>query len=170
VRAPTLDSPAIQGKLTNRPGSRATVSDYLQYTCFWIPSLIEKFRNHFSLAWYVDQTYAFRLQKPLKPDEIDDAFPDAPDALGRDGFIALFHRIIEGAIARNDYEAKVKHTAQLAAAFTYIGDELEARKTFANLFHEPAAANYKELLRRARLSPTYRPNGAGGEPILLGEG
>jgi hypothetical protein len=151
------------------PGSFFLFQDYLQYTCFWIPSFIETLRDHFSLTWYVDQTYAFRLRKPLTADQIDDVFPDAPDILGRDGFLAMFRRIIDAAVARNDYDAKVKHTAQLAAALTYIGDQSEARKTFANLFHEPAAANHKLLLRRARISPTYRPNGAGGEPILLEE-
>jgi len=151
------------------PCSFFIFQDYLQYTCFWIPSFIEKFCNDFSLAWYVDQTYAFRLQKPLKPHEIDDAFPDAPDVLGRDGFIDLFRRIIEGAVARNDYEAKVKHTAQLAAALAYIDEKPEARKIFANLLQEPATGNFQGLLQQAQISPTYRPNGEGWEQILLNE-
>jgi hypothetical protein len=150
-----------------RPGSFFIFQDYLQYTCFWIPSFIEMFRDHFSLAWYIDQTYAFQLRKPLNPDKITDAFPDSPEAVSRDCFLAIFDRIIQEAVSRMDYEAKVKHTAQLAAALTYIGDKLEARKTFANLIHEPAAVHYKGLLRQAQLSPTYRP---GGEQILLGAG
>jgi hypothetical protein len=151
-------------------GSFFLFQDYLQYTCFWIPSFLETFPSHFSLAWYVDNMYAFRLRKPLSPHEIDATFPDAPEALGRDAFRALFDRIIAGAVARQDYEAKVKHTAQLAAALTYIGEKPEARQIFAGLSRDPAAVNYQGLLQRALRSPTYRPNGANGEPILLGEG
>jgi hypothetical protein len=152
------------------PGSFFIFQDYLQFTCFWLPSFLETFRSHFSLVWYVDNTYAFRLRTQLSPGAIDAAFPDTPEALGRDAFRALFDRIIAGAVARQDYEAKVKHTAQLAAALTYIGEKPEARQIFAGLSHDPAAVNYQGLLQRALRSPTYRPNGANGEPILLGEG
>jgi hypothetical protein len=152
------------------PGSVFIFQDYLWYTCFWIPSFIEAFRDHFSLVWYVDLTYAFRLRMPLDPDEIGRTFPDAPEALGRDAFLAMFHRIFAGAVARQDDEAKVRHTAQLAAALAYIGEKTEARKILADLAHDPAAVAYQGWLQQARLSPTFRPTGAGYEPILLAEG
>src|SRR5262249_37664564 len=101
---------------------------------------------------------------------IDRTFPDAPEDLGRDAVLAMFHRMIAGAVARHDDEAKVKHTAQLAAALAYIGEQTEARKIFADLAHDPAAVDHQWLLQQARRSPTYRPTGAGNEPILLGEG
>ncbi len=150
-----------------KPGSRFIFQDYLQHTCFWLPSFIGRFKKHFRLLCYVDHTYVFDLLGPLSPEEISDKFPDTAESWSADVFSELFGCIRAEAEVRGDRGAFLIHALQYGAALAYIGETDRARAFFEELAREPAAEGFGQLVSRAARVPTYRPNGSGGEPVRL---
>lgn len=145
------------------PGAYFIFQDYGWYTCFWIPVFLRIMSKHFKLLACVDNTYTFKLLKPLDKDELDKLYPDSPESLGWEFFDALFTDLISEAAVRDDSYAQFVHQLHHAAALAYIGDLDGARSGLDLLSSRPYPPGYKELIRRSRESPTYNSQG----PIYL---
>jgi hypothetical protein len=143
----------------SRVGTFFIFQDYGWYTCFWIPTFTEVFKDYFKLIGYVDTTYAFILVKPLNGDIIREYFPDTPSELGEDRINAIFKSLIGGAVTRNDYSAVVRHSLQNAGAIAYIGNREKAKKIITAVKKEARYANYRSMITAALRSPTYTPDG-----------
>lgn len=150
-----------------RPGARFLFQDYLQFTCFWLPSFIQRFNECFRLLCYVDQTFVFDLIKPLPPERIEAEYPDKPESWDAKTFETIFAGARLAAEARDHREALVKHAIQYGGALAYIGEKDLARSWFAALMRNPLASEYAAVVQAAAAAPTYRPNGWGGEPVKL---
>jgi hypothetical protein len=151
------------------PGAFAVFQDYGWYTCFWVSAFIESFSDYFDLVAYVDATYVFQWRRALTPKIIDERFPDRPEDLSVKEHSRLFQGLSEKARARGDRRMMVIHRIHLAGALAYLGDTRAAVATMDDLLKTWWIVDYEDMARLARRSPTYRPNGLGGEPILLPE-
>ena len=149
------------------PGAFAIFQDYGWYTCFWIAAFLQTFPDHFDLVAYVDATYVFRWRRVLTPEAIEERFPDRPEDLGAQGCRALFDALGEKARARGDRRMMVIHRIHLAGALAYVGDTDAAAAMMDDLLRTWWIADYEDMVLPARRSPTYRPNGLSGEPIVL---
>jgi hypothetical protein len=140
-------------------GNYFIFQDYGHYTCFWIPAFIETFRDHFELLSYVDDTYTFVLVEPLRIEDIDQRFPDAPHGFTASEFSVLFDRLADEAATREDYFAVARHAMQKAAALAYIDKKSESRAVLNQLARQPWALSQRKVIKRALRSPTYTPDG-----------
>jgi hypothetical protein len=140
-------------------GSYFIFQDYGHYTCFWIAAFVETFRDHFELLSYVDDTYTFVLVKPLRIDDIEQRFPDAPAGFTAGEFSMLFDRLADEAAMREDYFAVVRHSMQKAAAFAYLDNKSESRAILNRLARQPWALSQRKVIKQALKSPTYTPDG-----------
>jgi len=143
----------------SRVGSFFIFQDYGWYTCFWIPTFLEMFKDYFRLIGYVDATYAFIQIKPLNSDVICKRFPDTPSELGEEKMSAIFKSLIGDAVNRNDYSAVVRLSLQSAGAIAYIGKREKAKTIIQSLEKNVWAGRYKSLISLALRSPTYTPDG-----------
>jgi hypothetical protein len=150
-----------------QPGACFIFQDYLMHTCFWLPAFVACFPDRFRLVCHVDHTYAFQLVKPLAPEHIAATYPDQAESLSPETVKKMFDAVRSYADRRGDREAILKHALQYGAALAYIGQPDAARKLFAEVAKSPMAAGFEGVVQKASRTPTYRPNKAGGEPVLL---
>jgi hypothetical protein len=153
-----------EAALRMEPGTYFIFQDYGAYSCFWVPAFLALLPEWFTLIAYIDDTYVFQLRKPLRPAEIDERFPDAPDALSPADFAKLFDAQVADARERNDRAGMVCRTLQHGAALAYIGRKDDARAMIQDLAGKPHAKRQQASIEAALRSPTYWP---GGEPIQL---
>ncbi|HMO18060.1 MAG TPA: hypothetical protein PKA63_07515 [Oligoflexia bacterium] len=139
-----------------RNGSYVIFQDYGWYTCFWIPSFVEIFRDHFEQIAMVDSTYTFVLKKSLTPDNVANNFPDSPEHLGSDIIEMIFNSVILKAAYRGDTRQMVFGRLQLAGALAYIGEKRRAKDIYLSLEGDYTSKLYPEIMKSAKISPTYR--------------
>ncbi|MFQ5652745.1 MAG: hypothetical protein ACE5IY_22660 [bacterium] len=140
------------------PGSYFIFQDYGAFTCFWIPTLVAMLKDYFKLVAHVDNTYTFRLTKPLDAHEINARFPDSPLQMGKSNFGLIFRELLIDAATRNDTFTLVNYHLQHAAALAYIGLYDEAREKILSLLHRPEFTNFRNWILMSLNVPTYRPN------------
>ncbi|MFQ5674441.1 MAG: class I SAM-dependent methyltransferase [bacterium] len=139
------------------PGSYFVFQDYGAFTCFWIPVFVAMLADHFKLLAYVDNTYAFRLNKPLDAEEIHRRFPDSPEQMGRSNLNLIFTELLKTAMVWNDTFTLVNFHLQHAAALAYIGDRDAAREKIVDLLKRPELTKYRNWILLSLNIPTYRP-------------
>lgn len=140
-----------------RPGTDVFFQDYGHYTCFWISSLVGLFRDYFELVAYVDHTYLWRLVRVPSVEVIEERFPDEPTALSKEAYDEIYDRLLQDAFERGDRYCVMIHQAHRAAAYAYVGLVGESQKLLDQLLMTAEWFPYREYLKQARISPTYRP-------------
>jgi hypothetical protein len=146
------------------PGGYFLFQDFGWYTCFWLPAFVGLAGDAFALVSYVDHTYTFQLRTRLDRAAVDRFFPDTPGELRPLDFAHVFQALERQARDRSDARAMVSLPLQHAAALAYIGETEEARAMIDALARKSHAKAHLEMIRDARRSPTYRPD---GQEILL---
>lgn len=142
-----------------KPGSYFIFQDYAWYTCFWLPSFINSFKEYFTPFCNVDNTYVFRLCKKLDRSVIELYFPDKVEDFGLKTFDLLFKKSIQESLKNGDSFLATRQTMQYAAAMAYIGHKKEAKEIFEKLRTENWFTGSKEELKMAMVTPTYSPDG-----------
>ncbi|MDP6444717.1 MAG: hypothetical protein QF805_13065 [Pirellulaceae bacterium] len=152
-----------------QPGAFYIFQDYGHYTCFWVPAFVAAFRDRFRFYGHVDSTYAFQLTSPIRAAEIETRFPDEPDGFAADELDRLFATIVADATAASDWLGRVAGRLQHGAALAYVGREDDALRLMEDELRcvVRRAPHFEKMVRRAMHSPTYRPNGGSGVPIVL---
>jgi Methyltransferase domain len=146
-----------------QPGATFLFQDYGWFTCFWLAAFVETFSEHFSLIGSVDNTYVFCLDKRLDADTIESRFADSPQDAGKERLVELLDRQIDGAAARGDSYAVIRHTIHKAGALAYVGEPDAAKNVLSSVDGLPNAHHHRTVIRRAWESPTYTPQA----PVLL---
>jgi hypothetical protein len=144
-------------------GSHLLFQDYGWYSCFWLSAIVGMFQERFRLIAHVATTYAWELTQPIDPAELAERFPDSPQDLGPDGIDALYVEMIERAKRLADPQLTVALNLHHAGALAYIGESDRARSMIEALATRAEAAAFLDIIRNARQSPTYTPEG----PIYL---
>lgn len=150
-----------------RPGSSLLLQDFGRHTCFWLPTFTHVMGESLRMICAVEDTYLFQVIRTFDAAEIDQRFPDEPEALGGTFFDDAFRTMISAAETRIDRRGSVKLRLQHAAATAYLGDLPRARHLIEQASQSQFAFLYEPAIAAARHSPTYRPNGSTGEQILL---
>lgn len=131
--------------------------DYGRYTCFWITSFIHSFEDRFTLVSGTSGTYTFLYRGGLGSDDIEQLFPDQPQAWSPTSFRELYHRVICSAFNAGDALSCVRLTLHLAAALATLGETDEARILIDRLADEPLASVVMDEVKGARRTPTWSP-------------
>lgn len=142
-----------------RPGTDLFFQDYGHYTCFWIPMLVETFRDYFELIAYRDYTYIWRLNEVPSASVAWAIYPDEPDGFTPQAYGETFTRLAEEARERGDEWGTMMAQMQCAAAYAYLGDKEKARRILDELLMKAAYLPYRPYMKLARISPTYTPEG-----------
>lgn len=137
--------------------------DYGWYTCFWIPFIISKLNAKLTLIASVDTTYIFKITDTLKENDFE-AIPNDPKELEKIDIESTFEKLLYDSAKRNDYNYLVIGRIHLAGALAYCGYKLESKKLLQSLLLETFAADFRDIIKNALVSPTYSPTN--GEILL----
>lgn len=141
------------------PGSMFLFQDYGWYTCFWLGAFVQAFRDRFEPVGNVDNTYVFRLERPLTIAEIEARFPDSPEQCGATRLSELLEARIAEATERHDHFGRIRHTLHLAAALAYVDRKDEAREVLRSAERLPGIDPHRGVIEAAWRAPTYTPTG-----------
>jgi len=141
-------------------GGHVIFQDYGRYTCFWISAFIHSLGDRFALQACMSGTYAFVARGTITAEEIDQRFPDDPEAWPAEHWDKFYKGILgDVAFAAGDAPAAVRLTLHLAAALATIGHLDAARAIIDRLADEPFAAPLVHEVREARKTPTWNHKG-----------
>jgi hypothetical protein len=133
--------------------------DYGWYTCFWLTALVGFFPDRFKLIAHIDTTYAFELTRAIEPSEVLERFPERPHDLGVEGLEELYGGLLRQAAPLGDPQLHMALTLHHAGALAYIDEKDRARALIDTLATEPFSPEQRDVIRRARIAPTYTPEG-----------
>ena len=77
---------------------------------------------------------------------------------------STFEKLLYDSKKRNDYNYLVIGRIHLAGALAYCGYKLESKKLLQSLLLETFAADFRDIIKNALVSPTYSPEN--GEILL----
>ena len=147
------------------PGCYFIFQDYGHWTCFWISAFLSILGDYFDLVAFVDDTYAFQLQKRLCGDVIQERFPDSATAVSRSDYERMYQALTDAARRRGDRRSGVTHQIHLAAALAMLGHDGDAEQLLTKLIQCPYSVGYEKRIQRARAWLTYYPAIENGQKI-----
>lgn len=140
-------------------GSIFIFQDYGWYICFWLPVFLRCFKDYFNFITFAGgNTFVFQLIEPLDAETIDTLFPDTPEEFGELRFHQVFSELIITAQKSNQTYQLFAYNIQYGAALAYIGCLDQAKAHLSGLAAQTWIKPYRQLLRSALQSPTYRPH------------
>lgn len=148
-----------------RVGAPVVFQDFGWYTCFWISSVAHALREFIEPGECIDNTYVFRLKRPVGADTVAENFAPTPAEMGeiffRQSAAALFERSRQKGDLRGELIAHLHHVAALVT----IGHRPTAAAILKALDVKRYAA-FAGMIRGCLQSPTYLP---GGKQLLWQE-